>query len=144
MRRQQGFTLIELMIVVAIIGILAAIAIPAYQDYTIRTKISEVMVVASAAKNSASEYYISTNILPADANKAGINTNGPGQSNYLSAIAVDTVGGTLNLYYTLTGLGTDVNADTLIFNGTGSSNGVKWVCTGGTLDQKFRAANCRS
>jgi len=143
MRNQQGFTLIELMIVVAIIGILAAIAIPAYQDYTIRTKISEVMVVASAAKNSASEYYISTNNLPADSSKAGINTVAA-QSNYLSAISVDTLGGTINLYYTLTNLGTDVNGKSLIFNGTGSSNGVKWVCTSGNLDQKFRAANCRT
>jgi len=143
MRRQQGFTLIELMIVVAIIGILAAIAIPAYQDYTIRTKVSEVMVVGSAAKNSASEYYISMNALPTGPAQAGINTS-PGQSNYISAINVDTVGGTINLYYTLTGLGTDVNGDSLIFNGTGSANGVKWVCTGGTLDQKFRAANCRT
>ena len=58
-RAAQGFTLIELMIVVAIIGILAAIAIPAYQDYTIRSKVSEGVVGASPAKTAVSEYYVS-------------------------------------------------------------------------------------
>ncbi|MFA7624861.1 MAG: pilin [Pusillimonas sp.] len=71
---QQGFTLIELMIVVAIIGILAAVALPAYQDYTIRAKISECAGVASACKTSVSEYYASMNSLPADTDAAGCAT----------------------------------------------------------------------
>jgi type IV pilus assembly protein PilA len=70
-RMQKGFTLIELMIVVAIIGILAAIAIPAYQDYTIRSKVTEMINSAGVCKTSVAEYYQSLGKLPADAKTAG-------------------------------------------------------------------------
>ena len=69
---QKGFTLIELMIVVAIIGILAAIAIPAYQDYTIRAQVSEGMVLASAAKAAVAETYLNTGVAPANREEAGM------------------------------------------------------------------------
>jgi len=139
---QQGFTLIELMIVVAIIGILAAIAIPAYQDYTIRTKISEVMVMASAAKTTTSEYYLSSGSMPDSTGQAGINTD-DAQSEYVSAIAFATGTGVASLTYTLANLGADVNGETVIFVGSGSSNGVAWVCTDSSADPRFLPANCR-
>nr|WP_116368749.1 pilin [Parahaliea mediterranea] len=72
---QQGFTLIELMIVIAIVGILAAIALPAYQDYTVRAKMSEPLAVMAEAKTSLAEYYSANGFMPASETIAGINTN---------------------------------------------------------------------
>jgi len=71
-KAQQGFTLIELMIVIAIIGILAAIALPAYQDYTVRAKMSEPIAALSEAKTSYTEYYSANGFLPADQDATGI------------------------------------------------------------------------
>jgi type IV pilus assembly protein PilA len=73
---QQGFTLIELMIVVAIIGILAAIAIPAYQDYTIRSKVTELINSAGVCKTSVAEYYQSLGVMPLSATSAGCSNLG--------------------------------------------------------------------
>ncbi|MBI1195524.1 MAG: prepilin-type N-terminal cleavage/methylation domain-containing protein [Gammaproteobacteria bacterium] len=138
-KTQQGFTLIELMIVVAIIGILAAVAIPAYQDYTTRAKISEVIGIAAKDKSSVSEYYISMGSMPADATAAGVSTDA-GQSIYISTIAYDGAGG---LSYTVTGTNSAADGKDVIFTGTGSTTGVQWSCTSSTVDKKYLPANCR-
>jgi len=139
---QQGFTLIELMIVVAIIGILAAVAIPAYQDYTIRAKVSEVIVMASAARTSVAEYYISTGGMPVSTNAAGINTN-PDQSDYVSAIAFATSSTGTLLTYDLENLGGTADTTDFEYLVSGTDNGVTVDCTGGSLPPKYRPANCR-
>jgi type IV pilus assembly protein PilA len=139
---QKGFTLIELMIVVAIIGILAAVAIPAYQDYTIRAKVSEVMTIASAARTSVAEYYISTGDMPSSTTSAGINDNAA-QSEYITGIAFATSAGGTELTYTLDNLGGTADNTTFIYQITGNNNGVQVNCTGGTLEAKYRPANCR-
>jgi type IV pilus assembly protein PilA len=80
MKIQQGFTLIELMIVVAIIGILAAIAIPAYQDYTIRSKVTELINAAGVCKTSVAEYYQTKGAMPPDITASGCSTTGTANS----------------------------------------------------------------
>ena len=88
---QKGFTLIELMIVVAIIGILAAVALPAYQDYTVRAKMSEVILAASACRTSITEVY-QTGGTPPAANTWGCENTVGGSSKYVNTITTDVNG----------------------------------------------------
>ena len=130
---QKGFTLIELMIVVAIIGILAAVALPAYQDYTVRAKVSEVMLAASSAKTAVSEAASTLNALPADASV----TIQSQTSKYVSGVAY--AGGIITA--TATG-DSAITGSTITMTGTFASGQMTWVC-GGSVLAKYRPASCK-
>lgn len=87
--KQLGFTLIELMFVVAIIGILAAIAIPAYQDYVTRSKLTEAFVIVSEAKSTVNDFYKATGWMPADNQQAGLAESGAYRGNYVLGVLVE-------------------------------------------------------
>ena len=145
-KAQQGFTLIELMIVVAIIGILAAIAIPAYNDYTIRTRVSEVMVAASSVKATMADEYLSSGAFPAAADAiVGDLQNVFANTSYVAAAAnaVYAAGNPATFTITLSSLGGNANGDTIVYSFAGNANGVTMTCTGGDLDAKYRASECR-
>ena len=135
---QQGFTLIELMIVVAIIGILAAIAIPAYQDYTVRARVTEGVNLAAAARTAVSETRISTNAYPVDNDAAGIDDTITSQ--YVDSVEVED--GTITVTYR--NIAQLDGANTIEFQPAFVQGSVRWRCDGGTMENKYRPANCRS
>ena len=143
-RIQQGFTLIELMIVVAIIGILAAIALPAYQDYVVRTKVSEVMLAASGQKNTVAEFFQTRLQMPATASIGTVTQN----SNFVSTIAYSQqstqIGVITATASTNTSLPTTVRGSTITLVGTGDTGTgvVGWVC-GGSIPAKYRPGSCK-
>ncbi len=138
---QQGFTLIELMIVVAIIGILAAIAIPAYQDYITRSKVTELVTAGSACKTSVAEYFQSQASLPADLSTSGCSSN---STQYIDALNVTNGVITVSTSAALTtAIGGTAKAYVLTPTSAGATAPLAWSCKGSTIAPKYLPANCR-
>lgn len=144
---QKGFTLIELMIVVAIIGILAAVALPAYQDYTIRAKLSEVLLAGSAGKVPVAEFYQNRGIMPPNGASAGVQNNA---TNKVASVVYTKTSDTVGVITVTVGTGVhaDVDSKTVAYTGTGTPTTgiINWVCGGGAANPvppKYLPSSCK-
>jgi len=150
MKMQKGFTLIELMIVIAILGILIAIALPAYQDYTVRAKVTEGLNLAASAKLASSETRLSNGTWPATSAAAGY-------TDASTAIVTSvTIPAAQDIRITYSAATPEISGNTLMLRGSVGTGGVvRWEClaalktslfggTAGTLNAKYAPANCRS
>ncbi|MVF11187.1 prepilin-type N-terminal cleavage/methylation domain-containing protein [Ketobacter sp. MCCC 1A13808] len=138
---QQGFTLIELMIVVAIIGILAAVAIPAYQDYTVRAKVSEGLSLAAAAKTAVAETWASEGRFMASNASIGLPSATSIRGNAVRSVG--QAGGVITITMAATGLPTNVQGDQYQLSAMTTAGGIQWVCQTTNIEAKYLPSECR-
>ncbi|WP_333681291.1 pilin [Dyella sp.] len=138
---QKGFTLIELMIVVAIIAILAAIAIPAYQNYLIRAQVSEGAVLADGLKTPMAEYYANTGKFPGQNISAGIATAASVSGKYVASTDVST-NGQISALFNSTTSNAAIHGKHFILSAVPSNGSIAWTCTKSDVDPKYLPSSC--
>ncbi|HEZ3616884.1 TPA: pilin [Neisseria meningitidis] len=158
---QKGFTLIELMIVIAIVGILAAVALPAYQDYTARAQVSEAILLAEGQKSAVTEYYLNHGIWPGDNSSAGVATSSKIKGKYVKSVTV--ANGVVTAQMASSGVNKEIQGRKLSLWAKRQAGSVKWFCgqpvkrantatdaaitadtdTNGKIDTKHLPSTCR-
>ncbi|HEZ4593583.1 TPA: pilin [Neisseria meningitidis] len=123
---QKGFTLIELMIVIAIVGILAAVALPAYQDYTARAQVSEAILLAEGQKSAVTEYYLNHGIWPANNSSAGVATSADIKGKYVKSVTV--ANGVVTAQMASSGVNKEIQGRKLSLWAKRQAGSVKWFC----------------
>ncbi|HFC7429300.1 TPA: pilin [Neisseria meningitidis] len=123
---QKGFTLIELMIVIAIVGILAAVALPAYQDYTARAQVSEAILLAEGQKSAVTEYYLNHGIWPGDNNSAGVATSTDIKGKYVKEVEVKN--GVVTATMASSNVNNEIKGKKLSLWAKRQDGSVKWFC----------------
>ncbi|HEZ5608329.1 TPA: pilin [Neisseria meningitidis] len=143
---QKGFTLIELMIVIAIVGILAAVALPAYQDYTARAQVSEAILLAEGQKSAVTEYYLNHGIWPSDNSAAGVASSANIKGKYVKEVEVKN--GVVTATMLSSGVNNEIKGKKLSLWAKRQDGSVKWFCgqpvTRDKADKAVTAANDNS
>ncbi|AIZ26401.1 TPA: pilin [Neisseria meningitidis] len=143
---QKGFTLIELMIVIAIVGILAAVALPAYQDYTARAQMSEALTLAEGQKSAVVEYYSDNGTFPNSNTSAGIAASNEIKGKYVASVKVEGNASVASITATMnsSNVNKDIKGKALVLVGKQNSGSFSWECKKGSVDEKFLPSTCRT